>query len=91
MGQLDWDRNVDTHFKQHHFLEPVVDATVSTDECDRPLDRVRPRGGPAALQCEGTDAVTGGQVRAARSGRQRLDYRPGLGTPWQLCHCRHRP
>ena len=26
IGQLDWDRNVDTHFKDHHYLEPIVAA-----------------------------------------------------------------
>ncbi len=24
VGQLDWDKNVDTHFKQHNYLEPIV-------------------------------------------------------------------
>ena len=31
IGQLDWDRNVDTHFKEHHFLTPVTDTEVSTN------------------------------------------------------------
>jgi hypothetical protein len=25
VGQLDWERNVDTHFKEHNYLEPIVD------------------------------------------------------------------
>ncbi len=25
VGQLDWDRNVDTHFKEHNYLEPIID------------------------------------------------------------------
>jgi hypothetical protein len=29
--QLDWDRNVDTHFKEHNYLEPIVDAEKSGD------------------------------------------------------------
>ena len=29
VGQLDWDRNVDTHFKQHNYLEPIVDEQRS--------------------------------------------------------------
>lgn len=29
IGQLDWDRNVDTHFKEHNYLEPIVDAARS--------------------------------------------------------------
>ena len=27
--QLDWEKNVDTHFKEHNYLEPIVDATHS--------------------------------------------------------------
>ena len=33
VGQLDWDRNVDTHFKQHNYLEPIVDGSRSDDGC----------------------------------------------------------
>jgi hypothetical protein len=29
VGQLDWQRNVDTHFKGHNFLEPIVDKERS--------------------------------------------------------------
>lgn len=29
VGQLDWEKNVDTHFKEHNYLEPIVDATYS--------------------------------------------------------------
>jgi len=25
IGQLDWEQNVDPYFKQHHYLEPVID------------------------------------------------------------------
>jgi hypothetical protein len=27
--QLDWEKNVDTHFKAHNYLEPIVDAARS--------------------------------------------------------------
>jgi len=27
--QLDWDKNVDTHFKEHNYLEPIVDKSNS--------------------------------------------------------------
>ncbi|HEX4130885.1 MAG TPA: hypothetical protein VHZ24_12655 [Pirellulales bacterium] len=30
VGQLDWEKNVDTHFKEHNYLEPIVDTTTST-------------------------------------------------------------
>lgn len=26
ISQLDWEKNVDTHFKEHNYLEPIVDA-----------------------------------------------------------------
>jgi hypothetical protein len=31
VGQLDWERNVDTHFKEHNYLEPIVDPANSGD------------------------------------------------------------
>lgn len=31
VGQLDWDKNVDTHFKQSNYLEPVRDESRSGD------------------------------------------------------------
>jgi hypothetical protein len=31
IGQLDWERNVDTHFKESNYLEPIVDASCSGD------------------------------------------------------------
>ncbi len=29
IGQLDWEKNVDTHFKEHNYLEPIVDKKSS--------------------------------------------------------------
>lgn len=29
ISQLDWDKNVDTHFKEHNYLEPIVDSSRS--------------------------------------------------------------
>ena len=29
MGMLDWEKNVDTHFKQHNYIEPIVDENRS--------------------------------------------------------------
>jgi hypothetical protein len=31
VGQLDWERNVDTHFKEHNYVEPIVDNERSGD------------------------------------------------------------
>ena len=33
VGQLDWDKNVDTHFKEHNYLEPIVDSSRSGGGC----------------------------------------------------------
>jgi hypothetical protein len=29
IGQLDWDKNVDTHFKDSNYIEPIVDKSTS--------------------------------------------------------------
>ena len=29
VGQLDWEKNIDTHFKQNNYLEPIVDEVSS--------------------------------------------------------------
>jgi hypothetical protein len=34
VGQLDWEKNVDTHFRQHNYLEPIV-AAEGDGWCDR--------------------------------------------------------
>ncbi len=31
VGQLDWDKNVDTHFVQNNYLEPIVDSSRTGD------------------------------------------------------------
>jgi hypothetical protein len=31
IDQLDWEKNVDTHFKEHNYLEPIVDKSQSAD------------------------------------------------------------
>ena len=31
IGQLDWDKNVDTHFKDSNYIEPIVDPIKSGD------------------------------------------------------------
>lgn len=29
ISQLDWEKNIDTHFKEHNYLEPIVDQSQS--------------------------------------------------------------
>ena len=31
VGQLDWEKNVDTHFVQNNYLEPIIDESCSGD------------------------------------------------------------
>jgi hypothetical protein len=31
IGQLDWEKNVDTHFKEANYLEPIIDQSRSGD------------------------------------------------------------
>ncbi len=31
LDELDWERNVDTHFKEHNYIEPITDSTQSTN------------------------------------------------------------
>jgi hypothetical protein len=31
VSELDWERNVDTHFKEHNYLEPIIDRERSGD------------------------------------------------------------
>lgn len=31
IGQLDWEKNVDTHFKDNNYIEPIVDEACSGD------------------------------------------------------------
>jgi len=33
VGQLDWEKNVDTHFFEHNALEPIVDKNTSSGGC----------------------------------------------------------
>ncbi len=33
VDQLDWERNVDPYFKEHNYLEPIVDVKRSGDGC----------------------------------------------------------
>ena len=72
--QLDWEKNVDPCFKQHTYVEPIVDAVGVRPRLHRPLDRLRPFQRRAARLGQGVDRRAGREVRAPRPGRQRLDH-----------------
>ena len=74
IDQLDWEKNVDTHFKEHNYLEPIVDEP-QRQRLHRSLDRLRHGRRRAALQRQGADARAGREVHAQGSRRQRLDHR----------------
>ncbi len=75
--QLDWEKNIDTHFKEHNYLEPIVDKAHSGDRLHGPLDCLRHDRRQTVVQCQGADGRAGRQVYDQRSRRQRLDYRAG--------------
>ena len=41
IGQLDWEKNVDTHFKENNYLEPIVDGSERR-RLHRQVGRLRP-------------------------------------------------
>ena len=91
--QLDWEKNVDTHFKEHNYLEPIVDAGRSGAGLHRSLDRLRHGRRRAVVQRQGADRRAGRQVHAQRSRRQRLDHRAGSRPHGQaqLANAGHDP
>ena len=75
IDQLDWEKNVDTHFKEHNYLEPIVDDSVAAAGLHRPLDCLRHDRRCAVVQRQGIDRRAGSQMHDPRSRRQRLDHR----------------
>ena len=91
IDQLDWEKNVDTHFKEHNYLEPIV-AGQGTGWVDKWIVYGTDRR-QAAVQRQGTDGRAGCAVHAQGSGRQRLDHRAGQGHDGQAqpADARHDP
>ena len=72
VGQLEWDKNVDTHFKNNNYIEPVVDEARSGDGW---TDRWIVYGaidGQQLFKRQRTDRGAGREVYVARRRRQRL-------------------
>ena len=91
IGQLDWEKNVDTHFKEHNYLEPIVDQGTQRRRLHRPLDRLRHGRRRAALQRQGTDARARREVHAQGPRRERLDHRARQRPHRQARICKRRP
>ncbi len=75
--QLDWEKNVDTHFKENNYLEPIV-----ADSGDGWVDQWIVYGRVDGKQLFSASELTVEPVPSARSKtrRQRLDHGAGQGT-----------
>ncbi len=63
VGQLDWDKNVDTHFKEHNYLEPIM-ADSGEGWFDKWVVYGRV-GGQAVVQRPRADGASGREVHVA--------------------------
>ena len=91
VGQLDWEKNVDTHFKEHNYLEPIVDKERSGKGY---TDRWIVYGTVDGQQLFSAKELTlepGAKLHAARSRRQRLDHGARPRPHGQARHCKRRP
>ena len=80
IDQLDWDKNVDPYFKEHNYLEPIVDEKRSGDGftdkwvCygtvnDQPLFSAKELTVEPGAKCVVTDAGASGWITVQGSGR----------------------
>ena len=88
--QLDWEKNVDPHFKDHNYVEPIVDPERSgPGYTDRWIDYGRFDGEQLVSAKELTvDARR--EVRAEGPRRQRLDHRAGRRPDGQAGRSKRR-
>ena len=75
IGQLDWEKNVDTHFKESNYLEPIVDKKMQRPGLHRQVDRLWPRRWRAALQCQRTHPRPRCEMHASKTPA------PAAGSP----------
>ena len=83
VGQLDWEKNVDTHFKEHNYLEPIVDKERSGNGY---TDRWIVYGTVDGEQLFSAKELTlepGAKCTLQGPRRQRLDHRAGQGPDRQ--------
>ena len=89
--QLDWEKNVDTHFKEHNYLEPIVDASRSGNGY---TDRWIVYGTIDGEQLFSAKELTRRARR--RSARCKIPA-PAAGSPCKAaaasasCRCKRRP
>ncbi len=83
IGQLDWEKNVDTHFKDTNYLEPIVDNNRSGDGY---VDKWIVYGtvdGAQLFSAKRTDHPARCQVHIERSRGQWLDHGSRQRSHWQ--------
>jgi hypothetical protein len=89
VGQLDWEKNVDTTSRRANYLEPIATAAVVMDSTDLWIVY----GTVDGKQLFSAKELTIQPGRNARAGswRQQLDHGARQGTHRQVGICRRRP
>ena len=65
--QLDWEGNVQTNFKDNHYLEPIPVADTRSGRLRGSVDRLRQGERPATFHRQGTDDSIPAQRRRSRT------------------------
>ncbi len=84
IGQLDWEKNVDTHFKEHNYLEPIVDKSRSGNGYTDSWIVYGTVDGEQLFSAKELTRRARREVHAERSRRQRLDHRARRGRIGKL-------
>ena len=88
--QLDWEKNVDPCFKEHNYVEPIVDAELLRPRLYRPLDRLRPLRRRAVGFGQGVDGVARREVRAQATPAPAAGSRCRAAAGWASWPSRRR-
>ena len=88
--QLDWDKNVDPHFKEHNYLEPIVDAEkLGRGYTDRWIDYGTIDGAAARLG-QGADGRARRKMHARRTPARAVGSRSRAAGGWARSRCKRR-
>ena len=80
--QLDWEKNVDPRFKEHNYVEPLVDESCSGDGyTDRWIDYGR-FDGEQLVSAKELTVQPGAKCVLEGPRGQRLDHRAGRRAAW---------
>ena len=93
ISELDWEKNVDTHFKEHNYIEPIVDQAANRSGkgcCDRWIV-YGTVDGQQLFSAQGTDALEpGAKMHDARSRQPAAGSRFKVAAGSAGCRCRRR-